>query len=112
MADIIKSATHLRDIELIPISGTDPFSLDSAYQVRDFLVKERISSVIVSALGFRSRRLFLLYDKVLHPAHISVGCVPVFGGVTASNWTRTWHGAQEVLVQLLRLQYYRLYGTS
>jgi hypothetical protein len=112
MADIIKNASHLTGIELIPISGADPFSLDSAYQVRDFLVNEHISSVIVSALGFRSRRLFLMYDKVLHPAHISVGCVPVFAGVTMSNWTRTWHGAQEVVVQLLRLQYYRFYGAS
>jgi hypothetical protein len=35
--------------------------------------------------------------------------VPVLGEKTAKNWTKTWHGIQDVTEQWLKLQYYRFY---
>ena len=59
--------------------------------------------------GFRSYRDDLVYDMVLNPAGIRVCCVPVFGQQTPENWMGTLHGIQEVVLQFLKLQYYRLW---
>jgi hypothetical protein len=40
---------------------------------------------------------------------IKVHCVPVFGQKSPANWTKTWHGIQDVTEQFLKLQYYRFY---
>ena len=95
--------------EFIPIQEIEPISLNAAYQIRDFLTKVHLRSVIVVTDGFRSKRSALVYHAVLDPAGINVSCIPVFGQRTPKNWTETWHGIQEVAKQLLKLQYYRFY---
>jgi len=96
-------------IEVIPIREVEPISLNSARQIRDFLVKERVSSIAIVTPGFRSRRSINIYNAILLPAGITPHCIPVFGAVTPQNWTRTWHGIQDVVLQFLKLQYYRFY---
>ena len=100
---------HLPTKKIIPIVEQEPITLNVAYQLRDFLVRERVTSVTVVAPGFRSRRSLLVYSTVFGPAGITVRCVPVFGLKTPDNWTQTWHGIQEVAEQCLKLQYYRFW---
>jgi len=100
---------RLTNMQVIPIVETEPISLNSANQIRDFLLKERVRSVIVVTPGFRSRRSLLVYNTVFSPAQIAVGCVPVFGLRTMTNWTTTWHGLEDVALQFSKLQYYRLW---
>jgi uncharacterized SAM-binding protein YcdF (DUF218 family) len=96
--------------EIITFREIEPISLNAALQVRDFLRKRNIQSVIVVTSGFRSRRSYLIWDSILRPAGIRVSCVPVFGSRTTVNWHKSWHGWQEVTLELLKLAYYRLYA--
>jgi hypothetical protein len=105
--EVMARVAHLQDFEIIPITLTEPISLNAAYQIRAALRDARVSSVIVVAPGFRSRRSLLIYRAVLGEAGISTRCVAVFGPHTPENWTRTWHGIQEVVEQYVKLQYYR-----
>lgn len=95
--------------EILPIRIVEPISLNTVYQIRDFLTTEHLHSVIVVTDGLRSKRSSLIYHKVLDPAGIQVGCVPVFGQTHPHNWMQTWHGVQDVISQFLKLQYYRFY---
>ena len=108
-ADVMARVARMQNFEIIPIRQMEPISLNTAYQVRDFLIKEQLSSVIAVTPGFRSRRSSLVYQAVLKPAGIQVYCMPVFGQHTPENWTDTWHGIQEVTEQFLKLQFYRFY---
>src|SRR5262249_28358448 len=109
ITELIARVARLQDPEILPIRIFEPVSLNAAYQVRDFLTKEHLRSVIVVTPGFRSQRSSLVYHAVLDPAGIKVGCVPVFGQNTPRNWTETWHGIQDVTTQFLKLQYYQFY---
>jgi hypothetical protein len=107
--ELMVRVAQLHDPEFLPIQILEPISLNAAYQIRDFLTKEHLRSVIVVTDGFRSKRSSLVYHAVLDPAGIKVGCVPVFGQKTPKNWTGTWHGIQDITEQFLKLQYYRFY---
>jgi hypothetical protein len=109
IVELMTRIARLRDWETISIQDVEPISLNAAGQVRDFLVKEQVRSVMIVTPGFRSRRSSLIYGAVLTPAGISVSCVPVFGRRTPATWTDTWHGIQEVTLQLFKLQYYRFW---
>ena len=109
LAELMARVARLTNMRVIPIVETEPISLNSANQIRDFLIKERVKSVIVVTPGFRSRRSLLVYKTVFSPSHIDVGCVPVFGLKTINNWTTTWHGMQDVALQFFKLQYYRFW---
>ncbi len=109
ITELMARVARLQDPEILPIRIFEPVSLNAAYQVRDFLTKEHLRSVIVVTDGFRSQRSSLVYHAVLDPAGIKVGCVPVFGQKTTKNWTKTWHGIQDVTEQFFKLQYYRFY---
>src|SRR5581483_10530545 len=87
----------------------EPISFDVALQVRDYLLRERIRSIALLSPTFRSERSYLIYRRVLDPAGIAVACVPVVGDRALSEWTRTWHGIQDVALQFLKLQYYRFW---
>jgi len=101
----------LPDIEPVPVPNRDePISLNAAKQIRDFLVQEKIRSVVVVSPGFRSRRSELIYTTIFAPSDIRVGCVPTLGTTTPETWTQTWHGVQEFAEQFLKLQYYRFYA--
>ena len=101
---------HLRHVTFIPVREREPIAFGVAHQVRSFLVKNGIRSVILISPGFRSRRSVLLNKAVLGEACVTVNCVPVFNrAVTPATWTRTWHGLQVVFEQFAKLQYYRFY---
>jgi hypothetical protein len=109
IAELMARVARLQDPTILPIRIREPVSLNAAYQVRDFLIKEHLRSVIVVTDGFRSKRSALVYHAVLDPAGIKVGCMPVFGERTPRNWTKMWHGIEEVTEQFLKLQYYRFH---
>ena len=96
-------------IELVPIREVEPISLNAALDVRDFVMRRQIRSVIVVAPLFRSRRSALVYGATLGRAGISVRCEPVAENRSPESWTSTSHGVQNVLEQWLKLQYYRFY---
>jgi uncharacterized SAM-binding protein YcdF (DUF218 family) len=108
IVEIMTQVARLQHAEIIPIQGIEPISLNAAYQIRDFLTKQNIRSVVVVTPGFRSRRSALVYQAVLGESGIRVSCVPVFGG-QVENWSKSWHGIEDVTMQLLKLWYYRLY---
>jgi len=110
-AKAMARVARLSDIEPIAVPNRDePVSLNAAKQIRDFLLREKIRSIVVVAPGFRSRRSELIYETVFSPAGISVGCAPTRGTTTPKNWTSTWHGMQDVFEQFAKLQYYRFYA--
>ena len=110
IAEVMARAAQLPNIEVIPIQEIEPITLNAAEQIRDYLTADaRIKSVIVVAPDFRSRRSLLVYRTVLEKTNIRVSCAPVFGAATPANWTDTWHGMQKVILQFVKLQYYRFY---
>jgi hypothetical protein len=50
-----------------------------------------------------------VYSTVFRDAGITTSCVPVFGDIAPENWTRTWHGIEDVVEQSGKLLYYRFY---
>lgn len=107
--DVMSRIARLPETQIIRIYQEEPISLNAAKQIRDFLLKERVKSIVVVAPAFRSRRSELIYGTVLRPAGISVGCAPVFGTTAVENWPETWHGIQDVAEQFAKLQYYRFF---
>jgi len=107
--DVMSRIARLPETEIIRVHQEEPISLNAAKQIKDFLLKNHIKSIVVVAPAFRSRRSELIYGTVLRPAGISVGCVPVFGTTAVETWTDTWHGIQEVAEQFAKLQYYRFF---
>ena len=109
VANLMAKVSWLQSMEFIPIREEEPISLNAARQIRDVLVSRNVKSIIVVTPGFRSRRSFLVYDSVLRPAGIRVGCAPILGTKRTENWTTTWHGIQDVNEQFIKLQYYQLW---
>jgi hypothetical protein len=107
--DVMTRVARLENPETIHLREIEPISLNAAYQIRKYLIRQHIRSVIVVASGFRSKRSLLVYETVLGRAGIDLSCVPVFGQKTPDTWTKTWHGIQEVLEQFIKLEYYRFY---
>jgi len=106
---VMTGYSRLEEYELIPITEIEPIRLNAARQVRDFLgEKEAIRSLVVVSPGFTSRRSFLVYREVFKGTGVEVSCLPVFGQRNTSNWTGSWHGIQEVFLELGKLWYYRL----
>jgi hypothetical protein len=96
-------------IESIPTRQVEPIMLNAVRDMQRFLERERIRSLIVVMPLFRSRRSALVYEATLARAGITVRCEPVQGSLGVDNWTKSWHGIQDVVEQWLKLQYYRLY---
>jgi hypothetical protein len=109
IVEVMGRTARLGELTMIPVRETEPISLNTAYQVRDFLRKEGIQSVLVVAPGFRSRRSAMVYGTVFGPAGIATRCLPVFGGQTPETWPNTWHGIEQVVEQYLKLAYYRFF---
>ena len=106
---IMADAVQIKKFEIIPIVEREPITLTVAHQLRDFLMREKVRSVIVVTGGFRSERSFRIYNAVFSRAGISLHCAPVFGGLDQKNWLSTWHGVQEVFLQVVKSLYYRLF---
>jgi hypothetical protein len=109
LAELMAKLARMPDPQTVPIRVIEPIRLNAAYQLRDYLTKEHLMSVIVVAPIFESMRSYLVYQAVLTFAGIKVYCVPVSGLETAGNWTKSWHDIQEVAEQFLKLLFYRLY---
>jgi hypothetical protein len=109
IVELMARVARMQAPEIIPIQHIEPISLNAALQLRDFLTKEYIRAIIVVTSGFRSKRSYLAYHSVFTPSGIKVYCMPVFGQKTPENWTKTWHGIQEVTKQFLKLQFYRFH---
>jgi len=109
IAELMVRVAQMQTPEIMPIRAPEPISLNVAYAIRDFLTKEHLRSVIVVTSGFRSKRSFLIYRAVLAPAGIKVSCTAIFVRAAPENWSKTWHGIQEVTEQFLKLQFYRFY---
>jgi hypothetical protein len=107
--DVLARGAGLSNFEVIPIQIKEPISLNASKQMRDALVSRHIRSVVLVTPRTRSRRSLLIYKKVLTPAGIEVGCAPVSGQISGNNWTTTWHAMVDVILEFLKLQYYRFY---
>jgi hypothetical protein len=108
--EVMARTAHLRHVTFIPVREREPITFGVARQVRSFLLKHGIRSVILISPGFRSRRSFLVNNSVLRDAAVTVNCVPVFSqAATPATWTHSWHGLQVVFEQFAKLQYYRFY---
>jgi hypothetical protein len=108
LAELMARVARLPDYEVIPVVEEEPITLNVARQVRDRLTREGVTTVTVVSPSLRSRRSAMIYSTTFAPA-IAVRCVAVFGSTKAENWTHQWHGAQEVVLQFLKLQYYRFW---
>ena len=106
---LMAELARLDNIEIVPVREIEPISLNVAYQMRDLLIAKRLKSIIVVTPGFRSRRSSLVYRAVLTPAGIDAHCSPVIATHYAEKWTTTWHGIEDAIAQLIKLEYYRLY---
>jgi len=109
IVELMAGLARVQNVEIVPIREIEPYSLNAAYQIRDFIIRSQVRSVLVIAPAFRSRRSSIVYRAVLQPAGIRVHCLPIFGPHTPENWTASWHGIQIVTEQFLKLQFYRLY---
>jgi hypothetical protein len=107
--EVMARIARLGDVETIPVWEVEPISLNVAEQVGDFIKANHIESVMLVTPGFRSLRSYWTYDRVFKRQGVSLSCVPVFGPRTPANWSHTWHGVQEILLQFVKLQYYRLW---
>ena len=93
--------------KLMPINALEPIRLNAAREIRTFMTREHLSSAIVVTSAFRSERSSRIDEAVLPPVGIRVSCAPAFTGASLQDWSRTWHGVQEVTEQVVKLQYYR-----
>lgn len=109
IAEVMARQARLRVWRLMPISYIEPISLNAAIEIRRQLLRDGIRSVVVITPGFRSRRSALVFRATLGGVGIAVHCVPVFSRSSPEQWTKTWHGIQEVTEEFLKLQYYRFY---
>lgn len=109
IAETMANIGRVGPIEIVPIREVEPISLHAAIDIRQFLRREGIRSIIVVSPLFRSRRSALVYGATLAPAGITVRCDAVEGTRHVATWFKTWHGVQNVTEQWLKLQYYRFY---
>src|SRR5207244_12148277 len=65
IAELMARIARLDNIQIIAVRETEPYELSVAYQIRDFLMREHLRSVLVIAPAFRSRRSSLVYTTLL-----------------------------------------------
>jgi hypothetical protein len=109
MVDVLARLARVKHLRMVPVTIVEPISLNAAFDIRHFVEQNGIKSLMVVTPAFRSGRSMMIYRAVLEPVGVSAHCAPVFDGRTPANWTRTWHGIQDVALQFVKLQYYRFY---
>ncbi len=108
LAEFMCQVAKIQEPEIIPIRNTEPITYNLAAKIGQKLEGEGVGSIIVVSPAFRSKRDYLIYEKILRPKGIKVYCVPVYGAKTPENWIQSWHGVQEVMLQLGKLIYYQV----
>lgn len=108
ITDVMIRVARLDGVELLPISESEPITLNLARQVGDYLRGSEGKTVLILTSGFKSRRVHLVFSSVLGKAGIETYCLPVWGAHRPENWAETWHGIQELLLQLVKLGYYKM----
>jgi hypothetical protein len=106
--DVQGRQARIADLRKVPASDVEPYSLNTAFHIRQFAKENGIASVILVTPAFRSQRSMMIYAAALKPAGVSLQCAPVFRR-NVGEWTHTWHGIQDVGLQFIKLQYYRFY---
>lgn len=86
----------------------EPISLNLARAAARELKTRSIRSVLLVTPGFRSQRALEIYAPILEAHGVTVRCQPVFGTQDPSNWFDSAHGVQDVVLQFLKLWYYRI----
>jgi|SRR5579872_4104531 len=109
VVELMAERSRLGTFEIVPVREVEPITLNATRDVQRFFDREHIRSVIVVTSLLRSRRSSLVYADTLGRAGIDVRYQPGRSAVNVNDWTRSWHGIQDVLQQWLKLQYYRLY---
>ncbi len=107
--EVMAKVSRIGAVEIVPTREIEPITLNEALDVRRFLEREQIRSVVVVTPSFRSRRSEIVYGATLSRAGITVRYQPVSGSRGIHNWTNSWHGIQDVAEQWIKLQYYRFY---
>lgn len=106
--DALARLARLGNLRTVPVSNVEPISLNTAFQIKQFVKENGIRSLMVVTPAFRSQRSMMIYAAVLNPAGVSTQCAPVFSR-SMQDWTQSWHGIQDVALQFVKLQYYRWY---
>ena len=107
--ELMASISRVGEYEPILVEEEEPIRLNAARQVREHLAGKGYRSVLLVSSGFCSRRSLMVFREVFEPAGIEVSCLPVFGGRNPENWSESWHGIQEVILEFGKLWYYRLW---
>lgn len=108
VADVMCRVAQATPCTSFPVRVIEPISLNLAHRAAEELGKRGVRSVLLVTSAFRSRRSAAIFGKVMEPRGIKVHCQPVYGQRTPENWYRTWHGVQDVVLQAVKLAYYRL----
>lgn len=106
--DVMCGISRLRDCTTFHAPSREPITLNLARHTAEVLRARGAHSVILVTEGFRSRRAAEIYGQVLRPLGVRLFIQPVFGQHTPDNWFKSWHGIQEVGLQLIKLWYYRV----
>jgi hypothetical protein len=108
-SEVMIRVARLDPAKLLPVREVEPITLSVATQVADYLKGTNVRTVLILTSGFKSKRIHLIFSKVLSEMGIEAYCLPVWGTRRPENWAASWHGIQEVFLQLGKLAYYRLW---
>jgi len=108
-SEVMLRVARIEHAEILPVSHQEPVTLTVARQVADTLQEQGVRSVIVVAGRFRTRRTYAVYRQVFEPLGIAVTVVAARSSRTPENWWHTTHGVQQVFLEFIKLQYYRLF---
>jgi hypothetical protein len=108
IVDVMCRISMLRNCTTFEAPGREPISLNVAKRSAEEIKSRSARTVIIVTDGLRSRRAAEIYLHVLKPLGIAAHFQPVFGPHTPGNWFASWHGMQEIGLQLGKLWYYRL----
>lgn len=107
--DVMTRVSRMRNPELVPLDAAEPYTLNTAQAMAEYMVEQGIQSVIVVSPLFRSRRSHLVYASVLEPLGIELFCVPSKSNDQPDDWWQSTHGIQDVGLEFGKLWYYRLF---
>jgi hypothetical protein len=107
--EVMCEVAGLESAEIFTVTHFEPISLNVAEQVRKRFEKRPVNSIGVVSPMFRSKRTNLIYEEVFNPLGVKIHCIPTTNpSINTDNWWKTFHGIQEVVLQFLKLQYYRI----